>query len=129
MKSRSFVLALSLSVFLPYIVFGGLLDVFRSATGVYTWEATKVMGKDIEEIDVRSDDTFVWKVTSRLEFPGEPAHESTFYWRGRWKIFGSKVSFYTGDDDSGDSFKDFALDDGDLIEKTGLKRRFSRRRS
>ena len=129
MKPSKFVLFAIAALFYAADLQGALFDFFRSPTGVYIQEETGFYNKEIEEIDVRSDNTYVWKTTTQYKFPDIPEHSVDSNVRGRWRSSGATVSFYLGDDTKGEVWKEFTLDDGDLIEKTGQKRRFAKKRS
>lgn len=105
----------------------GLLDRFKSPSGVYTCEVyVNVITTNLEEIDIRSDKSFVWKTTMRIRHPDPdmPGMDRVSYLRGSWKSSFGEVSFYI--DGYNDAVFIFVIDDGDLIEKTGSQRRFSK---
>lgn len=105
---------------------GAITDYFRSATGVFSWHKTTAINESREEIDIRSDKTYVWTFRSRVTYPGVVPNQSEFSRRGKWKSSGAAVSLFIGDGPDRVSFE-FTMDDGDLIEKAGLKRRFARK--
>lgn len=123
---RFYLLLTLLLLFLP--VQAGLFDRIKSPTGVYSYEENVVYGANLEEIDVRSDKTFIWKFTMRIKAPNLHSFEEVSFIRGRWRSSFGDVFFFTGKKEADGIFREFALDDGDLIEKSGLKRRFAKKK-
>ena len=128
MKSVRFRLFILLTLLLFIPAQAGLLDRLKSPTGVYTYEENVVYGANLEEIDVRSDKTFIWKFTRRINFPNVPLYEEVTYIRGRWRSSYGDVSLFTDEKAKGAILREFTIDDGDLIEKSELKRRFAKKK-
>ena len=121
-------LIFAIGLILPALSHADWLDYFRSASGVYTWEKKWFMKTELEEIDIRSDNTFVWKMTTRLQFPDQPERDFDSQIRGRWTSSGTEIRFFVGEDTSGDPFRTLRQDGGDLVEDSGLKKRYAKRK-
>lgn len=113
-----------------------LLDYFSSPTGVYKFESKDPIGvSHLETLDLRGDKTFVWE--SRMVLPLDaqglmirPDSVSTV--RGNWRSSFGKTTLtwtVTAGGNSNTVKYEFTLDDGDLIEQIGDKRRFSKSKS
>lgn len=125
MKTVATLLLVSLCI-LAGAAKAAIWDTFRSPTGVYTWSESTAFKESVEEIDVRSDNTYIWTFRTKFTYPGIPPNQSEYSRRGHWKSFGAAVTLFLGDNTE-TSFA-FNVDDGDLIEKAGQRRRFNKKK-
>ena len=123
MKSILRTLALLIFVVLTAAAQAGLLDYFRKPSGLYV--STNVTGgfsTVVSELDFRADNTFTWKEYERKEYSNDQViNKVAFAVNGTWilplgavklELKGLNAPFF------------FVLDEGDLIEQQGAKRRF-----